>query len=92
MTSLSKWYLPVIFLALFLRNAVGQSAAEVQVNGARMPEGAQPLLCSLARCHPQIASEFLISGTNLRATSTSDVESLGRMQPVMRLKYFPLSG
>jgi hypothetical protein len=78
MTSLAKWYLSVIFLALFLRSAVGQSAADVQANGAKNAGSCATNALFTSTMPPANRQRVLISGTNLSATSTSDVESLGK--------------
>ena len=78
MTSVAKWYLSVIFLALFLRSAVGQSAADVQVNGAKNAGSCAIGASFTSTMPPASRQRVLISGTNLSATSTSDVESLGK--------------
>ena len=78
MTPLARWYLSVIFLALFLRNAVGQSAADVQVNGAKNVGACATVALFTSTMPPASRQRVLISGTNLSATSTSDVESLGK--------------
>jgi hypothetical protein len=78
MTSLAKWYLSVIFLAIFLRNAVGQSAADAQVNGAKNGGSCAISALFTSTMPPASRQRVLISGTNLSATSTSDVESLGK--------------
>ena len=78
MTSLAKWYLSVIFLALFLRNAVGQSAADVQVNGAKNAGTCATGALFTSTMPPESRQRVVISGTNLSATATSDVESIGK--------------
>ena len=78
MTSLAKWYLSMLFLALFLRNAVAQSAADVQVNGAKNAGSCATLALFTSTMPPADRQRVLISGTNLSATSKSDVESLGK--------------
>ncbi len=78
MTSLAKWYLSVIFLALFLPNAVGQSAADVQVNGAKNAGSCATGALFTSTMPPESRQRVVISGTNLSATATSDVESLGK--------------
>ena len=78
MTSHSKWYLSVIFLALFLRNAVGQTAADVQTNGAKDAGSCATGALFTSTMPPASRQRVLISGTNLSATSTSDVESQGK--------------
>ena len=91
MTSLAKWYLSMLFLALFLRNAVAQSAADVQVNGAKNAGSCATLALFTSTMPPADRQRVLISGTNLSATSRVTSKVWGRMQPVMRVKYFPLS-
>jgi hypothetical protein len=78
MTSLAKSCLSVIFLALFLRNTVGQSAAEVQVNEAKHAGSCAISALFTSTMPPASRQRVLISGANLAATSTSDVESLGK--------------
>jgi hypothetical protein len=77
MTSLAKWYLSVIFLALFLRSAVGQSAADVQVNGAVNAGSCATGAFFTSTMPPASRQRVLISGTNLSAKATGDVESRG---------------
>ena len=89
MTSLAKWYLSVIFLALFLRSAVGQSAADVQVNGARNAGSCATGALFTSTMPPANRQRVLISGTNLSATSTSDVESLGKEAAGNETKILP---
>jgi hypothetical protein len=77
MMPLAKRYLSVIFLTLFLHNAVGQSAAAVQANGEN--EGSCARFASFTSTMPPAKRQLvIISGTNLSAASTSDVESLGK--------------
>jgi hypothetical protein len=78
MTSLAKWYPSVIFLALFLRNSVGQSAADVQANGEKNAGSCATSALFTSTMPPAKRQLVLISGTNLSASSTSDVESLGK--------------
>lgn len=78
MTSLAKWYLSVIFFALFLRSAVGQSAANVQANGAMTAGSCATSALFTSTMPPADRQRVLISGTNLSATSASDVESRGK--------------
>ena len=78
MTSLAKCYLSAIFLALFLRNMVGQSAADVQVNGAKNAGSCATAASFTSTMPPANRQRVLISGTNLSASSKSDVESLGK--------------
>ena len=78
MTSLAKWYLSVIFLALFLRSAVGQSAADAQANGAMNAGSCATSALFTSTMPPASRQRVLISGTNLSATATSDVESVGK--------------
>ena len=89
MTSLAKWYLSVIFLALFLRSAVGQSAADVQVNGAKNAGSCATGALFTSTMPPASRQRVLISGTNLSATSTSDVESLGKDAAGTETKILP---
>ncbi len=78
MTSLAKWCLLVIFLALFLRTMIGQSGADVQPNGAKNAGSCATAASFTSTMPPASRQRVLISGTNLSATSTSDVESLGK--------------
>ena len=78
MPSLAKWYLSVVFLALFLPNMVGQSAPDVQVNGAKNAGSCATAASFNSTMPPANRQRVLISGTNLSATSKSDVESLGK--------------
>ena len=78
MTSLGKWCLSVIILALFLRNADGQSAPDAQVNGAKNAGSCATLALFTSTMPPANRQRVLISGTNLSARSKSDVESLGK--------------
>jgi hypothetical protein len=89
MTSLARWYLSVIFLALFLRNAVGQSAADVQVHGAKNAGSCAAAASFTSTMPPASRQRVLISGTNLSATSTSDVESLGKDAAGKETKILP---
>jgi hypothetical protein len=78
MTSLAKWYLSVMFLALFLRSAVGQSAADAQVNGAVNAGSCATGAYFTSTMPPESRQRVLISGANLSAKETSDVESRGK--------------
>jgi hypothetical protein len=78
MTSLAKWYLSVIFLALFVRNMVGQSAADAQVNGPKNAGSCAVAASFTSTMPPASRQRVLISGANLSATSKSDVESQGK--------------
>ena len=89
MTSLAKWYLSVIFLALFLPNAVGQSAADPQVNGTQNAGSCATGALFTSTMPPESRQRVVISGTNLSATSTSDVESLGKDAAGTETKILP---
>ena len=78
MTSLAKCHLSVIFLVLFLGNMVGQSAADVQVNGAKNAGNCATVASFTSTMPPANRQRVLISGANLSAASKSDVESLGK--------------
>ena len=89
MTSLAKWYLSVIFLALFLRNAVGQSAADVQANGTQNVGSCATSALFTSTMPPASRQRVLISGENLSATSTGDVESQGKDAAGSETKILP---
>lgn len=78
MTSLAKWHLSVIFFALFLNNAPGQSAADAQANGEKNAGSCATSALFTSTMPPAKRQLVLISGMNLAAASTSDVESLAR--------------
>ena len=89
MTSLAKWFLSVIFLALFLPNAVGQSAADVQVTGTKNAGSCATGALFTSTMPPESRQRVVISGTSLSATSTSDVESLGKDAAGTETKILP---
>ena len=91
MTSLARWYLSVIFLALFLRSAVGQSATEAQVNGAKNAGSCAIAASFTSTMPPEVASEFSFRGRTSQLLRRMTSKVSGRMQPVLRLKHFPLS-
>jgi hypothetical protein len=78
MTSVAKSYLPVILLALFLRTAVGQSTADAQANGAQNAGSCATSALFTSTMPPAKRQLVVISGMNLAAASTSDVESLAK--------------
>jgi hypothetical protein len=78
MTSLAKSYLPLILVALFLRTAVGQSAADAQANGAPSAGTCATSALFTSTMPPAKRQLVVISGTNLAAAGTSDIESLGK--------------
>jgi hypothetical protein len=77
-TFFAKWYLLAIFLALFLPHAVGQSAADSQVMGTQSAGSCATSALFTSTMPPESRQRVLISGENLAATSTSDVESMGK--------------
>jgi hypothetical protein len=79
----------VIFFALFLRSAVGQSAADVQANDATNAGSCATSALFTSTMPPASRQRVLISGTNLSATSTSDVESLGKDAAGNETKHLP---
>ena len=89
MTSLAKWFLAVIFFALFLPNAVGQSVADPQVTGTQTAGSCAIGALFTSTMPPESRQRVVISGTNLSATSTSDVESLGKDAAGTETKILP---
>jgi hypothetical protein len=77
MTFLRKLYLSVIFLSLLTRGAVGQSTAD-QTNGATNAGSCAISALFTSTMPPASRQRVLISGTDLSATSASDVESIGK--------------
>jgi hypothetical protein len=78
MTSLAKWSLSVIFLALFLPNAVGQSAADAQGTSTQTAGSGAIGALFTSTMPPESRQRVVISGTSFAAASASDVESHGK--------------